>query len=276
MLKAANISTIPQRSPFRYPGGKTWLIPQVRNWLNERGGERITLVEPFAGGGIVTLTAIMEKLVGSAIMVELDADVAAVWRTILGRNGLKLVEQVRNFEFTEDNVRSVLQTRPNSLVEQAFQTLLNNRVKRNGILAAGAGILKEGEAGYGLKSRWYPGTLTKRMLKIIEFKGKISLEHGDGLQYLNKFGMKRNFIYFIDPPYNCVGKRLYRHGQINDDNLFRILMRLQGDFLMTYNRTNEILKLAEKYGLQTQEIVMNGGLNHPKIELIISRDLCWI
>ena len=30
-----NVASVPQRSPFRYPGGKTWLIPTVRQWLKQ-------------------------------------------------------------------------------------------------------------------------------------------------------------------------------------------------------------------------------------------------
>ena len=25
-----NVASVPHRSPFRYPGGKTWLVPHVR------------------------------------------------------------------------------------------------------------------------------------------------------------------------------------------------------------------------------------------------------
>jgi hypothetical protein len=41
------------------------------------------LVEPFAGGGIISLTAAFEHLADSVIMVELDDQIAAVWQTIL-------------------------------------------------------------------------------------------------------------------------------------------------------------------------------------------------
>jgi len=33
--KVVNVASVPQRSPFRYPGGKTWLIPVVRKWLKQ-------------------------------------------------------------------------------------------------------------------------------------------------------------------------------------------------------------------------------------------------
>ncbi len=28
-----NVAMVPMRSPFRYPGGKTWLVPRIREWL---------------------------------------------------------------------------------------------------------------------------------------------------------------------------------------------------------------------------------------------------
>ena len=34
--KPVNVASVPQRSPFRYPGGKTWLVPHIRRWLGSR------------------------------------------------------------------------------------------------------------------------------------------------------------------------------------------------------------------------------------------------
>ena len=28
-----NVASVKHLSPFRYPGGKTWLVPRVREWL---------------------------------------------------------------------------------------------------------------------------------------------------------------------------------------------------------------------------------------------------
>ena len=30
---AVNVASVPQRSPLRYPGGKTWLVPEIRKYL---------------------------------------------------------------------------------------------------------------------------------------------------------------------------------------------------------------------------------------------------
>ncbi|MDD4873345.1 MAG: DNA adenine methylase, partial [Kiritimatiellae bacterium] len=32
--KPVNVASIPQRSPFRYPGGKTWFVPTFRSWID--------------------------------------------------------------------------------------------------------------------------------------------------------------------------------------------------------------------------------------------------
>lgn len=77
-----NISQVPHRSPFRYPGGKTWLVPRVRTWLASLPGKPAIFVEPFAGGAIVGLTVGFEGLADHVVLVELDPQVAAVWQTI--------------------------------------------------------------------------------------------------------------------------------------------------------------------------------------------------
>ena len=276
MLRAANVSSVPQRSPLRYPGGKTWLVPQVRSWLACRGGTDIRLVEPFAGGAIVALTSVLERLVNDALIIELDPDVAAVWSVVLGRSGPSLAEQVRSFDFSENSVLSVLNRRPANLREHAFQTILKNRVARNGILASGAGVLKCGESGRGLGSRWYPETLSQRLLEIHRHRSTIAFKKCDGIRYLRTCAKARNNVYFLDPPYDGVGRRLYRHCDINHAQLFEVAAALEGDFLMTYNRTAEILGLAESYGFETESIQMNGGSNGEKVELLIGRDLSWV
>lgn len=276
MLRAANISSIPKRSPFRYPGGKTWLVPQIRQWLRVHGGCDVELVEPFAGGGIVTLTSVMEELVGSATMIERDENVAAVWQAILGRSGRRLAEQIMSFEFTEVNVKDVLNKNPRNMRDRAFQTILKNRVNRNGILAPSAGMLKRGEMDYGLQSRWYPKTLAARILDIVQVKSKMVIEKKDGLRYLKKRADQDNLVYFIDPPYCHVGKRLYQYGEIKHERLFECAALLKGNFLMTYGNTEEISILADKYGFQTRVIWMYGGLNNAKMELLIGKNFDWM
>ena len=171
-VKPVNVATIPMRSPFRYPGGKTWFVPYIRKWL-KTFGEDIELIEPFAGGGIISLTAAFENLAKRIVMVEKDEDIAAVWRTIFAGQGRWLAEHIISFEITHKNVKAVLNEHPTSLRQKAFITILKNRLHHGGILAHGAGFIKNGENGKGLRSRWYPGTLKKRIINIAMVRNKI-------------------------------------------------------------------------------------------------------
>src|SRR5439155_9954315 len=147
-----NVASVPQRSPFRYPGGKTWLVPYIRLWLRKSSGPVEELIEPFAGGGVAGLTAAFEGLAERVTLVEIDPDVAAVWRTILSGQGEWLAEEILSFKLTPASVRTVLSAPHHSLRERAFATILRNRVQRGGILAPGAGLMKNGENGRGIAS----------------------------------------------------------------------------------------------------------------------------
>src|SRR5436309_14675935 len=78
-------------SPFRYPGGKTWLRPIVRKWL-KRPVDR--LVEPFGGSAIISLTAINEGLTKAAIILERDPSVASVWASMLNGEATWLCRKI--------------------------------------------------------------------------------------------------------------------------------------------------------------------------------------
>src|SRR5665213_1711414 len=83
----ANISSVPNLSPVRYPGGKTWFVPLARAWVKSRllsSAAPMEFLEPFAGGGIVSLSMVFEGLASRATLVERDEKVGSVWATILG------------------------------------------------------------------------------------------------------------------------------------------------------------------------------------------------
>jgi len=273
--KPINVATVPMRSLFRYPGGKTWFIPYVRKWLKQFR-EDIELIEPFAGGGIVSLTAAFENLSKKIIMVEKDEDIAAVWQTILGGQGTWLAEQIVNFEVTPKNVKAILNIHPTSLRERAFITILKNRLHHGGILAPGAGLIKNGENGKGLRSRWYPGTLKKRIMDIDVVRNKIKFVQGDGLEIIEKNLDRKDVVFFIDPPYTKAGRRLYKYHEIDHEKLFKLVEHINGDFLITYDDAMEIQTLATQQDLEVEKVLMKTTHHLKKYELAIGRHLEWL
>jgi len=274
--KPVNVGSVPQRSPFRYPGGKTWLVPYIRDWLKSKKTVPSRLIEPFAGGAIVSLTAAFERLAKHVIFGELDAGVAAVWRVVLNGQAEWLAKEILNFEVTLDSVRGVLDREPADLREKAFQTILRNRVQRGGILAHGAGLVKTGENGRGLKSRWYPGTLARRIREINREKDKLTFVEVDGFALIEEHKSDADAVFYIDPPYTSAARRLYSVWQIDHTRLFTALADCNGDFLMSYDNTVEIVQLAKTHGFQSRPIAMKNTHHAKMTELLIGRDLSWL
>ena len=269
-----NVATVPQRSPLRYPGGKTWLIPHIRHWLNSTEPE--ILIEPFAGGAIVSLTAVMENLVRTAVMVEIDRDVAAFWRSVL-ENGDILKERVIKFKPTLNRLRQLEQDAPSSVLDHGFRTLVLNRTRRNGILAPGASFCRNGEGGKGLLSRWYPDTLAARLAAIQKHAENLAFLEGDGLKLLPIIleGWKSRAAVFLDPPYTAkggkrAGSRLYDHSNIDHAALFSILAEHDANFLMTYDPAPEIVELVYKHDFNAVGLFMKNGHHNKMREIVIT------
>lgn len=274
-----NVASVPQRSPFRYPGGKTWLIPHIRAWLGGRTVRPAHFVEPFTGGGIVSLTVAFERLADHVTMVELDPMVAAVWRTIIEGDAEWLARSIATFDMSMENLEAALQRTPETVQETALQTILKNRTNRGGILAPGAGKIKYGENGKGILSRWYPETISRRILDIIHVRERIGFVQGDGLQVAREYAARPDAVFFIDPPYTAskkgAGSRLYLHSEIDHEELFRIAATFAGDFLMTYDDAEELHALADRHGFDTELVAMKNTHHAEMTELLIGKDLDW-
>lgn len=271
-----NVASVKTLSPFRYPGGKTWLVPTMRSWLSRLKKRPKRLIEPFAGGAIIGLTAAYENLVDEVILVELDPDVASVWEVIFSGDGEKLAKKIVEFDFNETNVHKALEASCRNSLQRAFLTILKNRVYHGGILAPGSGLIKNGENGKGLASRWYPETLAQRISILSKMKGKVNPIQGDGLQFLKEIKNSSDAV-FVDPPYTAGGKRagrrLYSYSELDHQGLFQICSQLKCPVMMTYDRADEVIEMARSHGFDCSLIPMKNTHHAKMTELLISKHL---
>jgi DNA adenine methylase len=263
-------------SPFRYPGGKSWFVKTALIWLKKQLSGPHILVEPFAGGACISLAAVEGGLVQKAEFAEIDQNVAATWGVILNGEAEWLTNNISNFKLNRKNVKMILAKRPVALRNRAFQCLLRNRTSRGGLLTKGAGLIREGEDGNGLLSRWYRDTLVLRVKTIAALKKKLKFTHGDGFSLIEKHKNKRQSVFFVDPPYTKAACRLYTHWKVNHERLFLLLSQVRGAVLMTYDDTAEIRRLAKKYGFQVKRISMTTTHHRRKRELMISKSFNWV
>lgn len=263
-------------SPFRYPGGKSWLRRFIRQWLRDPVDH---LVECFAGGANVTLTAVSEGLAKRATIIEIDPVVSAVWESVLNGKATWLSSKIESFTLGRRTVQAELKINPRTRHTTAWQTLLRNRVNHGGILAPGAGLLRRGEDDKGINSRWYPETLVFRITEINKLKSKIRFIEGDGLAWIENFKPKTtsdSVAFFIDPPYSSAGERLYTYGVIDHERLFRAASALPGRVLMAYHDASEIHKLARKFKFKYRRVDMLSRQHTLKTELLICKNFDWL
>lgn len=272
--RVVNVASVKQLSPFRYPGGKTWLVPEVKKWLAEKDRLPNNFVDLFAGGGIVGLTIAAERLANHVTLIELDPDVASVWKTIFGEEAEWLATQILCFDLTPENVREALSAPPESTRERALQTILKNRTFHGGILAHGSGLLKKGENGKGIASRWYPETLAKRIRNLIPLSRRITFIEGDAFEYLQNHLKEPETTFFIDPPYTApgksAGKRLYRYFDVDHDRLFDLCQSVAGDFMMTYDDAESVRYMAESRDFKINTVPMKNTHHAEMYELLIT------
>ena len=271
-----NVAQVKQLSPFRYPGGKTWLVPEVRSWLVNAIRPPTVFVEPFAGGAMAGLTVAHDNLAAHVVLCELDEDVAAVWQTIFDSPDSDvrwLQKRITSFEVTLENVRKVLESDTKAVSKKAFRTIIKNRMQRGGIMAPGAGLIKEGEDGRGLMSRWYPDTLAGRIEVLRTLKDRITFVKGDAFEIIREHSDDPAAFFFVDPPYTAGGKRagsrLYAHSEIDHEALFKVMAHVQGSVMLTYDDAPEVRQLAKEHKFQVKMVPMKNTHHAIVNELLI-------
>ncbi len=233
------------------------------------------LFEPFCGGAVVSLTAVAENLAEQALMSEIDRDVAAFWHAAT-RFGAELKARVLAFELTRESVIE-LAGKPahKDILDHGFRTLVLNRTRRGGILAAGAALSWYGENGKGIASRWYPETLASRLADISNIAHRITFVEADGMELLQAIIGIPGLAVFADPPYTAkggkqAGRRLYTQNDINHARLFELLADSKAEFLMTYDASREIVDLIHKHNFHAVQVIMKTTHHTLSAELVIT------
>lgn len=273
-----NVASVRHYSPFRYPGGKTWLVPHAKEWLESLNPRPKVLCEPFAGGAIVGLTAAMDNLVEKLVLIERDDDVADVWETIFSDDFRWLCNAIRRFEMTRDSVIQRLLTRGHTKRERAFQVVLRNRAQRGGILAPGASLMLRGEGNRGVSSRWYPETLAARIEHLQSIRPGVRFVRGDAFKAMRRYLTNPDVAWFVDPPYTAGGKsagsRLYRHTELDHASLFAVMAGAAGPVMLTYDEAPEVLAFAKEHNLSIDRVPMKNTHHDVLHELVITKSRC--
>lgn len=271
-----NVARVKAKGLFRYPGGKTWLAPALLHLL--RAHPPTLFFEPFAGGAALTAT-VLDHTSARVWLNELDPAVVAVHRVVFSDRAPQLARRILDFDLTPERVREVLHESPRTELDRAFQTILKNRVNRGGILAPGAGLVRLGENGRGLRQRWYPETLAGRIAVLAAHRHRVTVTQGDALGILERTPFRPGTVIFVDPPYTAgaksAGRRLYTHHTLDHVRLFQACANLGVPWVMTHEHDPQVMALAWEHHLTWRAVKMTSGHNVTARELVVARDLSW-
>lgn len=114
--------------------------------------------------------------------------------------------------------------------------------------------------------------LKKNIELYQQILGNYTILHKDYKFLINKYDSPTTFFY-LDPPYYNLYSGAYETGEINHEELFKLLDNIKGYFLLSYNDTPYIRNLYKDYYItdfiSKQANLGRGGLRLVS-ELLIS------
>ena len=270
------------RSPLRYPGGKSKISKFVAE-LIRNAGQKEVYIEPFAGGAGVALDLLLTEKVQNIVINDYDKAIYSFWRAVLNETDA-LVNKIENTAVTieEWNTQKDIYINQNKKysLELAFATFFLNRTNRSGILKAGPIGGKKQDGNYSIDARYNKKELISRIECIAKEKKRIKLYNKDIISFIDGVISQYNdaFVYF-DPPYYNKGPELYRN-YFNDKDHKKLAEIIQSDvkceWIVTYDLADEIIDLYSECEKRKFDINYSAVNGRRKSEILILKDAKYI
>lgn len=273
-------------SPLRYPGGKAGIRDFLVKIILENNISGGTHVEPYAGGSGAALSLLMQDYVYQIYLNDKDRFIYSFWFSILNDTDrfISLIRKKRA-SITEWKKQNRLLNDPyyeqnGDPLEVGFTGFYLNRTTRSGILTSGPIGGYDQKGNYKIDARFNKSDLIKRIENIGLFKNRIKLYNMDAIAFLRKLFddfilNDQKLLIYLDPPYDIVGKDIYRHYYVKDDHVqLSQFLKAATNFkwLLSYDDTKLIKELYETSGMGF--LKKNYFINKAKVgrELFISSD----
>lgn len=247
-------------SPLRWPGGKSKQVKKITQMFPK---DSSLLIEPFLGGGSVSLYAVNNEIFNDVIVNDHNEDLINFW-SCLKENPKYFLEEldillthknVFGFEvFAETLWPIILKNKEDSdRQKKAFSFLVVNKCSFNGL-------------GTHLSRRSYEENFNANLVERIKAastilrKGvKIECEDFETIIKNNNF---ENVFLYLDPPYSSesANQSLYRihydggkGTPFDHQRLFDALKDFKGKWLLSYDDSAFIRELYSDFDIITEE-----------------------
>ncbi len=252
-----------------YPGGKRRSVADLLNRIGPLPCS-MTFVEPFVGGGVVSLNMLARGLASRVRLNDRDPAVAALWTAAIQQPG-QLIDRVWNFPGDD-----------RAAVEEVFKARRSGSLR--GLDLAFAELIAR-RRSYRNKARepwhnrpWRADIAVDRIRTAHKLlRGRVvgdtctALDALDVIQEQQRGGVR---FLFLDPPYVEQGPGVYSHGMTEDGHrrLGDILRATDCPWLLCYDDSGLIREVYAGFDIQCVSVPLYSGPAQRRAELRIQAE----
>ena len=249
-------------SPLRYPGGKAKVANFFQKIIVENNLLDGVYIEPYVGGASVALSLLFNEYVSRIIINDKDRSIYAFWYSVLfdTENLCRLFHDTpitMNSWYQQKDIQKNKETV--ELLDLGFSTFFMNRTNRSGILNAGVIGGNSQTGNYKIDARFKKDDLIRRIYRIAEYSGRISLYNEDAVLLTQQLieTLPEKSIFYFDPPYYVKGKGLYLNYYNDEDhrNIANMISQIiNSKWIVTYDSVSFIMELYNNFRQQKFEL----------------------
>ncbi len=262
-------------SPLRYPGGKGGIAPFVGELISRQRPRASRYVEPFAGGAGIGLRLLHDEFVDEIVLNDLDAGVAAFWRSVFYQPDELLGRVSASVPSVDEWHRqsAIYEAKASDDVELGFATFFLNRTNRSGILNARpiGGLDQSGK--WGIAARWDGDRLSERIRRLASYESRVTICSEDGIVLAERYLDDTDSFIYLDPPYLQQGEDLYLDTLGPDDHQHLAdVLRRPSNWFLTYDRDPRVLELYAGLRCAVFGIAHTAAVQHIGTEYAVFAD----
>lgn len=254
---------------FRYPGGKSKFYDRILPYFRLTDSESCTFVEPFTGGGSVSLAVAKKYRRVRLILNDREPCISSFWQVVAcgTDDEFKGLTQMIEPLPTIERFKQLRETDPSGLLDRAYRAMFFNRTTHGGRAEAGPMGGSEQRGKTKLYDRWNAERIIKEMHEARNLlHGRTTVLNEDFESVIARADAA-SFVY-CDPPYVQAGNGLYVGKWTDADHIrLRDALKSRSNWVLSYDRHPLVLDL---YKALTRPITVNYSISKStKTELLL-------
>jgi len=213
-------------------GGKSRLKKEIVDNYFIKDYQNKIYVEPFVGGGSIFFYKDKSK---EEIINDIDNNIIIIYKGVKKYNSDK-IENIVNNKYTKNEFEIIKNYKPKNNFERFIKTFILFRTSFYAQLKSYSSGRKN---------------INKNLDCYKERMKKVKIYNKDYKYIIDKFDSADTFFY-LDPPYEK-SEGLYENFNLPIKDLFNILDNIKGKFLLSYNYSEEAIKLFKNYNIKIVE-----------------------